>query len=755
MASNGANLKYLLPFVDLTASENDIDYTKASEMDNSDSLRRSLKRKMSDSFMDGRVDHASLMARIEEDVLQPTRLQQNWSFGSIGQSFKVSKPAEVSTTCSKGLLNQEKGMGQQLQETASMGIGRIKDNTYTPAAVTTQSTLDINYQRKNIFAAMREKSSTSSVIIGDSDNDSEDDVIDIEALYPVKVPTRRPAIIPPGANVINLNEETGNAITDQHRLDHFDSDYLDEAGFKAFFQNLNSAKSRSDSSVMSIKHGNHNYKPGKSAQMNDGTFIRIKSIQRDSQGVTWLIGDHLIRTCYQGLKMPKRRNDLVWLSVTNDIHDPKTLMVKRKLVDAIRISRVNFTNQQHKELNTHTHANSIRNPKQDAEMGELFCRLRRIEIRTKESNKFLEESIEILSDTESDEKYRLDPATSRDEWRGIQTIPGGSFLETRQVITLDGKPETVLVRKYSYGEAFSGAGGTTRGVTMAGVHAAWGFDCDKDAVATYRSNFAENGTRCFQESVDEFILRISRLSLQNRQKYMVDILHISPPCQPFCPAHTRINEENDAKNQAALFSVLQLLQTIRPRVVTIEETEGLISRHGEWFSALINIFVYVGYSVRWRKIQCEKYGVPQKRTRLFIIASGPGEKLPQIAKPTHGDGLQPLVTIRDVLNIIPPNALNHQKTYKGDWPKPAFSPDQQANCVTCGGGKNYHPSGKRNYTNRELACFQTFPLWHLFDPGLTIGRKQVGNAVPPRLAKVMYHEILKSLKETDGIDSRR
>jgi DNA (cytosine-5)-methyltransferase 1 len=202
------------------------------------------------------------------------------------------------------------------------------------------------------------------------------------------------------------------------------------------------------------------------------------------------------------------------------------------------------------------------------------------------------------------------------------------------------------------------------------------------------------------------------------------------------------------------------LQTIKPRVVTIEETEGLLTRHIEWFSALINIIVYVGYSVRWRRIHCEGYGVPQNRTRLYVIASGPGETLPQVAEPTHGEGegLKKPVTVGNALAKIPRNDPNHQKTYNNNnWEKPKFTLDQHANTVTCDGGKNWHPhpTEKRKFTDRELARLQTFPDDHRFvDPRVTVTRRQVGNAVPPLLAKTMDEKIIRSLKETDGVGRR-
>jgi DNA (cytosine-5)-methyltransferase 1 len=74
--------------------------------------------------------------------------------------------------------------------------------------------------------------------------------------------------------------------------------------------------------------------------------------------------------------------------------------------------------------------------------------------------------------------------------------------------------------------------------------------------------------------------------------------------------------------------------------------------------------------------------------------------------------------------------------------------------LTCSGGVgNYHPSGLRLYTIRELASLQTFPISHNFTPdSKTKARRQIGNAVPPLLARSMYREIIKCLKEADRLE---
>jgi DNA (cytosine-5)-methyltransferase 1 len=69
--------------------------------------------------------------------------------------------------------------------------------------------------------------------------------------------------------------------------------------------------------------------------------------------------------------------------------------------------------------------------------------------------------------------------------------------------------------------------------------------------------------------------------------------------------------------------------------------------------------------------------------------------------------------------------------------------------MTTSGGQNYHPSGERDFTLREYAGLQGFPPCHVFTGSYI--KKQIGNAVPPCVAKVLFNSIKKQLNEADGI----
>lgn len=78
--------------------------------------------------------------------------------------------------------------------------------------------------------------------------------------------------------------------------------------------------------------------------------------------------------------------------------------------------------------------------------------------------------------------------------------------------------------------------------------------------------------------------------------------------------------------------------------------------------------------------------------------------------------------------------------------------DEQAKTITTGGAENYHPSGMRTLTDREVACLQTFPRDFIFYKNGA--RRQVGNAFPPMAAKAIYMEVKKSLRNTDEQEQR-
>lgn len=147
---------------------------------------------------------------------------------------------------------------------------------------------------------------------------------------------------------------------------------------------------------------------------------------------------------------------------------------------------------------------------------------------------------------------------------------------------------------------------------------------------------------------------------------------------------------------------------------------------------------------------------------IWLTYDRPGETLAGFLPYTHSSngsgGLKPYNSVRNVLERIPERAPNHDVdivTRRGAF---SFVPWDDSgiltSCITTGGsdGKG-HPSGKRGFTNRELASLQGFPHGHVFE-GLEI-RKQIGNAVPASIAKLWFRHIRMHLERVDRAEMVR
>lgn len=240
---------------------------------------------------------------------------------------------------------------------------------------------------------------------------------------------------------------------------------------------------------------------------------------------------------------------------------------------------------------------------------------------------------------------------------------------------------------------------------------------------------------------------------------LVDILHLSPPCQVFSPVHTRAGQ-NDQQNFDSLFACDALVYAARPRIITLEQTFGILHPKFEAaFNSLIQTFTSYGYSVSYQIVEFHRYGLAQTRRRLIIVAACHGETLPELPEYTHSknpfDSLKPLTSVRSVLNKIPRNCPNHNLVAafgRGGF-RPVWDASGVVPTICCNGGDKGHPDGERSFTERELASLQSFPHHHIFH-GNAI-KKQIGNAVPPLIAEILFKAIIKHLRKVDKAERER
>jgi len=150
-------------------------------------------------------------------------------------------------------------------------------------------------------------------------------------------------------------------------------------------------------------------------------------------------------------------------------------------------------------------------------------------------------------------------------------------------------------QRLTYGDAFCGTGGTTRGAFMAGMKVKWGFDVNPHACSSWKANFPDADN--YEVDCSTFV----QIAQQHpdKLKMKVDILHLSPPCQFFSVAHST-DGKRDEENSATLFAVRDVINIAKPRVVTLEQTFGIMRTQFMWYlAALIQMFTSLDFSLRW------------------------------------------------------------------------------------------------------------------------------------------------------------
>ena len=169
---------------------------------------------------------------------------------------------------------------------------------------------------------------------------------------------------------------------------------------------------------------------------------------------------------------------------------------------------------------------------------------------------------------------------------------------------------------YTFADGFCGAGGTSVGARDAGLEIKWAFDHDGDAIDTYALNHGR--VRNLQISARKFL---EEAEVADGKSY-VDVLHLSPPCQGFALAALacRVSPQSGEINNKGMTYGDAIVKKVKPRIVTFEEVPQVLFRHRE-YSTIVRNLTSIGYNIRWRTIECLDFGVPQKRKRLFVIAS--------------------------------------------------------------------------------------------------------------------------------------
>lgn len=333
------------------------------------------------------------------------------------------------------------------------------------------------------------------------------------------------------------------------------------------------------------------------------------------------------------------------------------------------------------------------------------------------------------------------------------------------------KPKTI--------ELFAGAGGLALGIEQAGFDTIGLIELDKDASDTLRSNRPE------WRVINDDIANISSLDLESFfgiKKGELDLLSGGAPCQSFSYAGKRLGLE-DARG-TLFYHYAKFLDQLQPKMFLFENVRGLLTHdRGRTYKTIANIFESTGYSIQKKVLNAWDYGVAQKRERLITIGIRKDiEKKINFSFPVPHD-YKPV--LKDILLDCPKSAGTLYSEYKrkifelvppgGYWrdiPE-KIAKEYMKSCWNMEGGRTgilrrlsldepsltvltspsqkqtdrCHPLEARPFTIRENARCQSFPDEWIFKGSICSQYKQIGNAVPVRLAYEIAQEIKNSLEE--------
>ena len=345
-------------------------------------------------------------------------------------------------------------------------------------------------------------------------------------------------------------------------------------------------------------------------------------------------------------------------------------------------------------------------------------------------------------------------------------------------------------------DLFAGVGGLSLGFEMEGFDILLANEFDQSIATAYKEN---------HKSTNVVVGDITSLDLSKvfgEYVNKIDVVIGGPPCQGFSQKGKR-KTINDERN--FLFKhYVEVVKFVKPKYFVMENVPNLLTAEkGFFLNEIKGLFKGYGYSIRYGVLNAADYGVPQNRRRAIIIgkylATPPELPLPCKQKVTIWDAISDLAYLEsgegefeqeyrnspksdyekkmrkgskilynhmatkhsalalERLSLIPPNAGKEilpkehitKSVYSGTWSR--MKQNDVAVTITTrfdtpSSGKFTHPFLNRAITVREAARLQSFPDTFKFIGSKMSQMKQVGNAVPPLLARKIARVIMNDIK---------
>ena len=183
-------------------------------------------------------------------------------------------------------------------------------------------------------------------------------------------------------------------------------------------------------------------------------------------------------------------------------------------------------------------------------------------------------------------------------------------------------------------DMFAGAGGLSYGMELAGYKGVVALELNKYAAASFARNHSKGIKTIVGDINDETIQReLFSAMTEGIEQGEPWILVGGPPCQGFSTAGYR--DENDIRNKL-VDSYLKVIQKMQPTIVVMENVPGILSmKKGDVIKGVYQSLHQLGYvfhKVPW-VLDAERYGVPQMRRRVVIVAAKEEKFLPEYPEP--------------------------------------------------------------------------------------------------------------------------
>lgn len=335
-------------------------------------------------------------------------------------------------------------------------------------------------------------------------------------------------------------------------------------------------------------------------------------------------------------------------------------------------------------------------------------------------------------------------------------------------------------------DSFSGAGGLSLGLQQAGFETLLSFDIDLKSVETISSNsqYFKHPALCedVKNMLDGQLLK--NIGLKQGELFL---LAGGPPCQGF--SVQRIGDDTDSRNELIL-QYGRLVDEVRPKFFLMENVSGIQGKRGKTILAeLVNHMDKIGYNVHQKLLNAEDFGIPQRRKRFFLVGERKDigseyrfpipinerqtvrETIEFLPEPPHDGTPHPMFPMhrRDRLSEknkerlmvlkqgqgrdhlpselladchrLDSSLIGHRNVYgRMSWDDVA--PTITARFDSFTRGMFGHPEQIRSISLCEGALLQTFPIDFIFSGSKVEIARQIGNAVPPRLAKIIGESII-------------